>query len=223
MCEPVTLTALTVGALSAGGAAAAGLTVAGLSVGATALTAGVLAAGITSSAMGAYNQSRAAKDQYKYQSAVARNNAKMAEYAAQDASNRGAQEAAKVMAEARRVRSRQTVALASNGIDISSGSAANMLDDTDLLAAQDAATIRTNAARQAWGYRVEGSNYNASADMYRTAARNENPNAALGSSLLNSAASVVTSFSGAKLGGGAPSAPSAADASLGLRSAQRST
>ena len=190
MCEPVTLTALAVGAATAGGAAATGL-----AVGTTAILAtGALAAGVTASAIGAYNQSVAAKNQAKYQAQVAKNNATMAEYAAQDASNRGAEEAAKVAANARRVRSRQVAAIASSGIDITSNSSQSLLEDTDFLSAQDAAQVRSNAARQAWGYRVEGQNFNASSAMYRTSARNENPLMAAGTSLLNSAGSAAVRF-----------------------------
>jgi serine/threonine protein kinase HipA of HipAB toxin-antitoxin module len=90
MCEPVTLAALATAATSAG-AVGAGATVAGVA-GATATTAGLTAmqalalgasvGGTVLSASSAYQQGQVAKQ-------VGRNNATMAEYAAQDAQKRG--------------------------------------------------------------------------------------------------------------------------------------
>lgn len=184
MCEPVTLTALATAAITGAGTAAAGITVAGLSVGATALAAGSLAA----AAVGAYGQAQSARYQADYQSKVAKNNAVMAGYARDDAIQRGGEQAVRAQQEARRLRGAQTVRLASNGLDISSGTPLSILEDTDYFGQQDAQMIRNNAARQAWGYQVEGQNYASSAAMYSTAAKNNNPAAAAGMSLLSSSA-----------------------------------
>lgn len=59
-----------------------------------------------------------------------------------------------------RVRTGQAVgtqrsALAANGIDVNSGSAANLQDDTAMLGELDALTIQNNAAREAYGYKVQ--------------------------------------------------------------------
>lgn len=184
MCEPVTLTALAAGAAAAGGVAATGATVAGLSVGATALAAGSLAM----SAVGAYGQAQSARYQADYQSQVAKNNEVMAGYARQDALQRGGEQAVRAQQEARRLRGAQTVRLASNGLDISSGTPLAILEDTDYFGQQDAQMIRNNAARQAWGYQVEGQNYASSAAMYSAAAKANNPLAAGAGSLLSGAA-----------------------------------
>lgn len=50
---------------------------------------------------------------------------------------------------------------AAQGILVSTGSAAATQEDIKRAAIQDASTIRTNAAKQAWGYGVEAANYKA--------------------------------------------------------------
>lgn len=159
-------------------------------------TAVVYAAAAAVGAYGAYSSSQQSKYAAEYQEDVNRNNAKMAEYAAVDAEDRGAKDIEESNKRARALRGAQEARLASNGLMLDSGSALNILEDTDLLAEADARTIRDNARREAWGYRVQGQNYNASAGMYRTAAKNERPGVAAASSLLSSATQYYTSGAG---------------------------
>ena len=184
MCEPVTIAALG----TAAAAGASGATVAGLSGAALAALAGSAVAAAGS----AYQQSAAARAQAKFQSGMARNNQTMAEYAAADAVERGGEAAARASAEARRLRGAQTTRMAAAGLDLTSGSPLSILEDTDFFSQQDAQTIRNNAARQAWGQRVEGSNFGASADMYRRAAKAESPIRSASVSLLGSASQFYT-------------------------------
>lgn len=164
----------------------------------------VVAVSAAASAYGAYQTSAGAKDQAKFQSAMAKNNAIMAENQAQDASNRGGEEAARIAAQAARVRSRQIATAAGSGIDIQSNSVQSQLEDTDFLSEMDRATVRSNAARQAWGFRVEADNLNATSAMYSATAKAEKPLLAAGTSLLNSAASATPKGG---FGGGAGSSP----------------
>jgi hypothetical protein len=138
--------------------AAAG-SVAGLA-GATAGTAGVisatqalaLAATVGSTAMSAgamYQQGKVAQ-------ATARNNATMAEYAAQDAQRRGEEEAAAIQRKGASIKSAQRVSLASRGLDLQYGTAADLQDQTDFFTQSDVATTRTNARREAWSTRARG-------------------------------------------------------------------
>lgn len=155
------------------------------------VTIALMAASAVASARGAYVQSKAARGQSRYQAGVARNNATMAEYAAADAIARGGEAANRSNQQYRQLRGRQVAAMAANGIDIGgSGSALNILEDTDVMASIDATTIRNNAARQAWGYQVEGQNYRTSAGMYDATADAENPLLSAGTSLLGSAAQI---------------------------------
>lgn len=157
MCEPVTLAALATAATTAG-SIGAGATVAGVA-GATATTAGLSAmqalalgasvGGTVLSAGSAYQQGQAAK-------ATAANNARMAEVAAQDAQRRGEEDAMQVQRRGAALKSAQRVSLASRGLDLSYGTAADLQDQTDFFTQSDVATTRTNAAREAWSTRARG-------------------------------------------------------------------
>lgn len=87
---------------------------------------------------------------------VADNNAKMAEYAAQDAQRKGEEDAMAVQRKAAALKSNQRVAMAANGLDLTYGTAADLQDQTDFFAQSDAATARTNASREAWRLRSGG-------------------------------------------------------------------
>jgi hypothetical protein len=157
MCEPVTLAALA-SAGTFGGLATAG-SVAGFA-GATAGTAGVLSVtqalalaatigGTALSAGSAYQQGQVAEK-------TAANNAQMAEYAAQDAQRRGEEDAAAIQRKGAALKSAQRVSLASKGLDLGYGTAADLQDQTDFFTQSDVATTRTNAGREAWNSRARG-------------------------------------------------------------------
>lgn len=189
MCEPVTLGVLA-SAATYGGTAAAGLIGSSAAVAAgtasmTALQAITLAATVGSGVMaagGMYQQGQAAE-------ATARNNAKMAEYAAQDAQRRGEQDAMEIQRKGASLKSSQRVALAANGLDLSYGTAADMLDQTDFFTQSDAATARTNARKDAWSARAGGQN----ALMEGRFAR-QNATAGAAGSLLGTASTVASKW-----------------------------
>ncbi len=110
------------------------------------------------SAVSAMNQADAAQQ-------VASNNAQMAEYAAQDAQRRGEQDAMAIQRKGAAVKSSQRVALASKGLDLSYGTAADLQDQTDFFAQSDTATARDNAAREAWSLRARGQAERAKGDF----------------------------------------------------------
>lgn len=155
MCEPVTLAALataatTAGSIGAGAAAATATTAA--TAGLTAMQALALGAsvgGTVLSATSMYQQSKVAE-------ATAKNNATMAEYAAQDAQRRGEEEAAAIQRKGAALKSAQRVSQAAKGLDIGYGTAADLQDQTDFFTQSDVATTRTNAAREAWSIRARG-------------------------------------------------------------------
>lgn len=87
---------------------------------------------------------------------VARNNATMAEYAAQDAQKRGEEEATTIQRKGAALKSAQRVSLAAKGLDLGYGTAADLQDQTDFFTQSDVATTRTNAKREAWSTRAQG-------------------------------------------------------------------
>lgn len=140
-----------------------------------ALSQGLQIAGTVAGAFGKYQESKATKAAYNYQSAVARNNAQVAEWQAQDALERGQREEQAQRLKAAQLRGSQVASLAARGIAIDEGSPLNLLQDTDYMAELDALTIRDNAAKEAWGYRVQGANYSADASMLAGRADAESP------------------------------------------------
>lgn len=86
-------------------------------------------------------------------------NAKYADMQAQDALRIGETEAGKRMMQGGLEASSATAKAAGQGIRVDTGSAAKSAEDIKAAAIIDAQTIRTNAAKQAWGYGVEADNF----------------------------------------------------------------
>jgi hypothetical protein len=167
---------------------------------------------------------------------VADNNAEIANWQAREAVREGERSVGGEMrtrsdalqasrAEAAAVKSRQKVNLAANGVDVTSGSAVDLLTSTDYLSAlnderinaasaRNVAAIRNNAINNAWGYRTQGTGYRdsaatqrADAELYRFDAERQRagssairPNRAAGVSLIGSAGQIASSWYG--MGGG---------------------
>lgn len=82
-------------------------------------------------------------------------NAQIADLQAKDATARGALAESNYRSEVRGVIGQQRTLIAANNIDVSFGSAVDVQADAAYLGELDALTIRTNAAREAWGYQVQ--------------------------------------------------------------------
>ncbi len=102
---------------------------------------------------------KAQSDQAAVSSGIARNNAVMADYAAEDAKRKGEQEAMAVQRKAAALKSSQRVGAAAHGLDLGYGTPGDLQDQTDFFAQEDVNTVRNNAARDAWGLRTQGQNY----------------------------------------------------------------
>ena len=115
--------------------------------------------------VGGQRQANAAQQQGQYEQKIAEQNATLADQQAQDALTRGS------IAESRqRLETRQTIGatratLAAQGVDISSGSAADVQGSEAGLGELDALTIKNNAAREAWGYNVQAAQERQSGKM----------------------------------------------------------
>lgn len=93
----------------------------------------------------------------------------LAELAATDATTRGDMAASERARRSRQIVSAQRAALGASGIELDSGTPANLQADEAYLSALDEHTIRNNAAREAWGYRTQSS-------LNQLAARNDAAN-----------------------------------------------
>jgi len=82
-------------------------------------------------------------------------NAQVATLQAEDAIVRGQDEEQRFRTRVRSAIGAQRAGFAAGNIDVSSGSAVDVQADTAFLGEMDALTIRTNAAREAWGFKVQ--------------------------------------------------------------------
>lgn len=138
----------------------------------TALSAG-------SSLMGASANASALEAQGDHAKMVGDFNAKLSEMQAQDALERGGKDAEQLQKQASRMIGSQKAALAAQGIEVDSGSAAEIQNDTKEMAARDAVTIRNNAAREAFGFKVQAMNSTMEGNFAQMGARNQASNTLL--------------------------------------------
>lgn len=140
MCDPVTL-------------GVAGLGLAAVSTGA--------------SFMGQMNQQAAAGAQQGYLAQMSRQRQQLAAQQAADATQRGEVAVQKQRdLTAQRIGTQQAT-LAAQGTDLA-GSPTDILGDTARAGEQDALTVRSNAAREAYGYQVQGAGFGADAALRDT-------------------------------------------------------
>lgn len=147
-------------------------------------------AGAVAGAAGAYGSSKANAAAYNAQSQIAANNMQLAQWQADDAIQRGQVTASDAGIKANQLKGAQRARLASNGVDVTYGSAADILDDTDYFTAIDRARITDTAARDAWGYRATATEAGANSELLRSRADVESPFLAAGLSLIGSAGRV---------------------------------
>lgn len=115
--------------------------------------------------MGQMQQNRAIQARSAYDAAVARDNAILAERQAKDAEKRGKIEADRKRLQTRQLIGRQRTQLASAGVIVDEGTALDITQDTAAAGELDARTIQNNAEREALGFRTQGMNFAASAEL----------------------------------------------------------
>lgn len=120
---------------------------------------------LISTLFGAYGQHKAGKVNQK----LMEYNARVAEYQAEDAVKRGVVAESRRRDETSKVIGAQRVSLARQGVDINEGSALLLQEDAAALGELDALTIRNNAAREAWGLRVQANDAHLRGDFSRMA------------------------------------------------------
>ena len=143
--------------------------------------------GMSASAAAGVGNAIAAWAQMKRERAIAKQNAKLAEAAAEDALYRGRQAQFALRLKQAQLKGSQRAAMAANGVALDSATAVDIQAGTDLIAGMDAATLENNARREAYGYRMQATNYQS-----QVAAAN--PMAAGFGSLLEGASSVAAKW-----------------------------
>jgi len=130
-------------------------------------------AGSAVSAYGAYEEGQAT-------GATLDENARRTGLAARDVMQRGAADAGRVRMEGTKVIAEQKTMVAAAGIDPSVGSAADVAGQSRAMSELDAATIKNNAAREAWGLRLQAKDMKTQAKQARTAGKRAAVGAVLG-------------------------------------------
>lgn len=92
-------------------------------------------------------------------------NATLSDLAATEALERGGREVGALEGETRKLRGEQQVQYAAQGIDINSGSAADVQRETDMLSEFDMITARSNAFKEAFGFKVQADDLRARGRM----------------------------------------------------------
>lgn len=121
----------------------------------------------------AYAESESIKAQGSYQRSVADANAELSNMQANDASKRGEAAVNDLRKATKQKVGAQRAAAAASGVDVGSGSAAQLQEDTALQGVQDTLTIRNNATREAWGFRAQANNFQSQGDFASLTARSQ--------------------------------------------------
>lgn len=146
--------------------------------------------GAVAGAIGSLQYGQAAAEANKYQGQIALNNAAIAKRNASTVGEEG-----EIGAGTQGLKNRATIGSitanqGANGIDVNSGSAPDVRKSADLIGQMDAMTIRSNAAREAYGYQTQASNFKSEAGLKASEATD-----ALDSSYLNAGSSLLTGAS----------------------------
>lgn len=145
------------------------------------------------STVGAFYGAQAQKNQLKSDARVADANARIMELAAQSELLAGQRREQSEMLKRANLKGSQKAALAANGVDIASDTAQNILTTTDTFGEIAANTEAANAARSAWGYRTQATNFSNTARSARSSAKAISPFTSGLTSLINSASSIAKS------------------------------
>ena len=147
----------------------------------TATTLGTVGAvlGLVTSVIGAgmgvvssINQGKAQKAQYDYQAEINKQNAQIALDNASKERQQGIEEARLQRLKAQQNVASQTSAMAANGIDVTKGTAVNILGDTAMWGEMDALNTLTNAESRARAMEAEAGNFQNQARLDTFAGQN---------------------------------------------------
>lgn len=142
---------------------------------------GLLSAG--TSIYSGIKQSEAIEKQAAFQAKQFEANSKIADIKASEAVTQGDKDANQVRRAGERLGSAQRASFAGQGVDVNSGTARNVQDNTNYMTEMDMARVKNNAWREAWGYKVEAANGIAQASFTRDAGANAARNTLIASGL----------------------------------------
>lgn len=115
--------------------------------------------------VGSVQQGKATQAQYNYQAEVNKRNAEVAQQNADQKRQEGIEESRMQRIKTLQRIGAQQAAMAANGIDISSGTALDTVEDTAAMGELDALTTRYNAETQAQAYENQANNFSNQANL----------------------------------------------------------
>lgn len=118
-----------------------------------------------------FSQAAAIKSQGIWESSQMKQNAKLMDFRAKEAERMGETTAQQRAMQIKKLQGRQRAVAAAQGVEVHDGSALDIQAETAGMGALDIATIRNNAWREAWGYKVEAGNLRSSAKMTSLSAK----------------------------------------------------
>lgn len=124
------------------------------------------------SAAGSIYGGLAANAQGKYASAVAEQNAGLANEQARDAKERGQKDAQLLYRKYSQLKGQQQAGMAANGIDTAFGSALDVQRDTAMMASEDADALHRNTAAEMKGFEINAANFRSQAQASRMQGKN---------------------------------------------------
>lgn len=122
---------------------------------------------------GAANQSAALKAKGAFEQQQADTNARLLEMQGEDALRIGDLESSSIRSQGKQAAGAQKVSAAASGIDATSGSAGVAQEESLAMSQRDAQTVKNNAWREAWGFKVKAADTRNQGKFSNTAAQNE--------------------------------------------------
>ncbi len=123
---------------------------------------------------------------------IARLNAQLMEQQAQSVLQQNEKATVRKTMAAGQVKAKARTALAANGVAVAEGSSAELQASTDLIKEMDVNTMKSNATREAWGYRMKAVDYEGEALVAQ--ASKKSTLGAFGSTLLGSASQLANNY-----------------------------
>lgn len=174
-----------------------------------AISTGTSLLGTVASAVGARQQSTAQQSSALFQQQVLLNNQQTAKQNAALSAEAGTAAANIEGMKNRAVIGATKASQAASGIDVNSGSAVDVRSSADELGQLNALTVRSNAAKQSYGYEVQASNFGSQAQISGLEAENAATAGTINvaSSILGGASSAGKNYALWQMSGGGNSVP----------------
>ena len=162
-------------------------------LGVASLVTGILGTGL--SVYSAYNEGKTQQQYYNAQAQIDAANARIADNNARREEQAGLEDARMQRIKTIQLIGQQQTAMAANGIDVTNGTALDVIDDTRSMGELDALNILSQSERSAQNFRQQASNFNTNSYFNSAAAKN-----AFNNGIWNAAGNAVSGLGSTALG-----------------------